>query len=138
MAVVMVASLSAPITLVTVSPMLLAQPLATGDPVEVVLEKYEKRTLSNLAIHGRNLYQAHCVECHGAGARGRAQGPDLMHPAYHRDAFGKRSFHAAVRSGAVSRPSRLTISHQFQGLSFNQVERLERYVRELQNPQAFR
>lgn len=138
MAVVMAASLSAPITLVSVAPMMLDQPLATGDPVEVVMEKYEKRTLSNLAIYGRNLYQESCVDCHGMGAAGTQRGPDLIQPAYHRSAFGKRSFHAAVKAGVVEKPSSLTITHQFPELSFNQVERLERYIRELQQPMAFR
>ena len=137
-AVLMTVSLSAPVSMVAVAPMVLEQPLANGDPDAAIIEQHENRTLSNLAIAGRNLFQTMCTDCHGHGADGTERGPNLTATEYHRKGFDKKTFHAAVRAGVVRRPGALTVSHQFPKLSFNEVERLERYVRELQTPFDYR
>lgn len=137
-ALLVTASLTAPVSLVTFAPLVLEQPLANGDPVASVVEQHENRTLSNLGVAGRNLFRTQCADCHGTAAVGTPRGPDLIQETYHLAAFGKQSFHAAVRNGIVRQPGSLTVTHQFADLSFNDVERLERYVRELQNPFDYR
>lgn len=137
-AIMVTASLSAPVSMVTLAPLVLDQPLANGDPVAAVIEQHENRTLSNLGIAGRNLFQTMCTDCHGHGADGTERGPNLTAAEYHRQSYGKKSFHAAVKAGLVRQPGALRVSHQFPKLSFNELERLERYVRELQTPFNYR
>lgn len=51
------------------------------------------------AAQGRALFAAHCVVCHGAGARGSAQGPPLVDKVYRPGHHADLSFHRAVKDG---------------------------------------
>ena len=137
-AIVMTASLSAPVGLVAGVPMVLDGPLETGGPVIAVEEQYERRTLSQLAMAGKRLFHDRCADCHGEGAVGSTKGVNLLQEAFHRNRFSKRDFHDTLRPPVVRQATIVSMPHQFPDLQFNQIERLERYVRELQSPLKFR
>ncbi len=137
-AIVMTASMSAPVGLVALAPMVLEGPLETGGPVIAVEEQYERRTLSQLAIAGQQLFRRECVECHGEGAGGSPKGANLLLTAFHSENFDKRAFHNALRTRGADQTISASLPHQFPKLNFNQIERLERYIRELQKPINFR
>ena len=137
-AIVMTASLSAPVGLVAGMPMVLDGPLQTGGPVIAVEEQYERRTLSQLALAGKRLFHDRCADCHGEGAIGSAKGVNLLRETYHRERFSKRDFHDTLRPQVIRQASIVRLPHEFPELHFNQIEQLERYVRELQSPLDFR
>ena len=136
-AIVMTASLSAPIGLVTVAPMVMEGPYKTGGPAVEITQQQERMKLSQLGYAGKRLYLKNCVECHGEEAKGAQRGVSLVSQSYHRENFSKRAFHSAVRPENMEQLASIDSSHVFPGLSFNQVEQLERYIRELQNPFDF-
>ena len=131
------ASISAPIGLVAVAPMIADGPLKTGEPAVEVAVQHERRQLSQLGYAGKMLFRQNCVECHGEEAKGSRRGTSLVTATFHRENFDKRSFHRAVREGESQQVASLGMEHAFSDLSFNQVEQLERYLRELQKPFDF-
>ncbi len=137
-ALVMTTSLSAPVGLVVVAPMVLEGPLKTDGPVSEVIQQHERRTLSQLGLAGRTLFRQNCVECHGEGAIGSDKATSLLHSTFHRESFDKRAFHRSLRISEPVQTASVSIVHAFPDLSFNEIERMERYVRELQKPFDFR
>ena len=49
---------------------------------------------------GDTLFQSHCIQCHGADARGTDQGPPLIHRIYEPSHHPDITFHRAVALGA--------------------------------------
>ena len=97
----------------------------------------ERRNLSQLAYAGMQLFTQHCADCHGAQARGTVAGPNLHADAYHPGNLSRQDFHHAVtqgmpalRGGSGGKPGN-------KDLSFNQIELIARYVRELQRPKRY-
>ena len=134
-AVVVSFSLSAPVGGLMVAPLVLERPFETVGPTYDVYERHEDRKLSQLGLAGKRLFRLSCADCHGPSAQGTQRGVNLMAKAYHRDRFGKREFHEAVRGDGRTAA---IYGHSFTEFSFNNVERLERYIRELQKPLSFR
>ena len=140
-ALIMTGSLSAPVAIVGLSPMILPQHLSTDAPIAeiaAVMEKHERLQFSQLGIAGLRLFRDNCASCHGDHAKGTSRGPALVRKAYHRESFGKQAFHYAVKHGARQQKWSMGDMPGFPKLSFNQIEKLERYVRELQKPVSFR
>ncbi|MEL7468588.1 MAG: cytochrome c [Pseudomonadota bacterium] len=137
-ALITTASLAAPV--IVIAPMMaLDGPYETGDGPSLDMERHHERQMfSQLAIAGMRTYRASCMECHGERAVGTGRGPSLLDPIYHRRALPKREFHAAVSSGTPQQNWRMGDMPGFSKLSFNQIEQIERYVRELQRPIDFR
>lgn len=138
-AIVMAASLSAPVGIVATAPMVMEQPLATGESSDEVLQRHETMRFSQIAISGQRIFRTECADCHGDDASGTQRGPDLLSPAG-TPARGneKRMFHHAVANGVPQQNWAMGDMPAFPRLSFNQIERLERYVRELKYPLSLR
>ena len=138
-AIVMAASLSAPVGIVATAPMVMDQPLATGEPSDEIVQRQETMRFSQIAISGQRIFRAECADCHGEDASGTHRGPDLLSSA---DSPGrrneKRMFHHAVANGLPQQNWAMGDMPAFPRLSFNQIERLERYVRELKYPLSLR
>ena len=138
-AIVMAASLSAPVGMVATAPMLMDQPLATGEPSEEILQRHETMRFSQIAISGQRIFRAKCADCHGEDASGTRRGPDLVSPAGSSGRSNdKRMFHHAVTQGVPQQNWAMGDMPAFPRLSFNQIERIERYVRELRYPVRLR
>lgn len=135
---IMTASLSAPAGMVVLAPMVLKGPLETGAPDKEIMQRHERRKLSQLALAGQRLFKKNCVECHGDSAAGTSRGTNLVQKAFHKENFNKRAFHRALRSDDSTQTTSVTLTHTFPKLKFNDIERLERYIRELQKPFDFR
>ena len=134
-ALVMVASLSAPVAIVGTAPMLMDQPLATEGPSVDVMARHEMMKFTQMGISGLRLFRANCANCHGEDASGTHRGPDLLSVlGTHDRGQSKRIFHHAVGKGVPQQNWAMGDMPAFPRLSFNQIERLERYVRELKYP----
>lgn len=51
------------------------------------------------AARGANLFQKHCIECHGRDARGTDRGPSLLHPGYRPEHHSDLAFFIAIQQG---------------------------------------
>ncbi|MEM9059495.1 MAG: cytochrome c [Pseudomonadota bacterium] len=136
-ALVTTASLAAP-AIVLAPVLLLERPFDTDGPSIEMERHHERQRYSQLAIAGMRLYRSSCMDCHGEKAVGTQRGPSLVKQIYHRASFSKRAFHEAVTQGAPQQNWRMGDMPGFSKFSFNQLEQLERYIRELQRPIDFR
>ena len=50
-------------------------------------------------VRGRELFQNHCIQCHGAEARGTDQGPPLIHRIYEPSHHADLAFYRAIALG---------------------------------------
>ncbi|WP_303904510.1 c-type cytochrome [Thiohalomonas denitrificans] len=50
---------------------------------------------------GAHLFEAECVQCHGADLKGTQEGPPLIHPYYRPDHHADLAFYMAIRDGVV-------------------------------------
>ena len=114
---------------------ILPPPLETGPaPGGAIYPKRE--TLSQLAIAGKELYQIRCSGCHGNDAKGSPAGPSLLHPVYR--SVTRRDFHRAISEGVPAQRWHFGDMPASPDLSFNDIEFIARYVRELQSPNKLR
>ena len=134
-AVIMAGSLSAPVAIVSAVPMMMDQPLATAGPDEEVTQRQSTLRFSQIAISGQHLFRANCADCHGEDASGTDRGPDLR-PAVKNGGRSNRKqmFHSAITNGMSQQNWAMGDMPAFPRLSFNQIEQIERYVRELKFP----
>lgn len=140
-AMIMTGSLSAPVAIVGLAPMILPQHLATDTPdIELaqIEAKHERLQFSQLGIAGLRLFQEKCSGCHGTHGVGSSRGPALIDKSYFRASFSKQAFHYAVKHGVRQQKWSFGDMPAFPNLKFNQIERLERYLREVQKPLDFR
>lgn len=137
-ALVVTASVSLPVSIIGVAPTMFEQPLATGGPARDTLEHHERMKFTPLGIAGRDIYVEQCAMCHGRKGNGTKRGPSLLLETYNRTNLGKQSFHYAVSYGVPQQRWAYGDMPAFPRMSFNQVEMVERFVRELQSPLSFR
>jgi mono/diheme cytochrome c family protein len=81
---------------------------------------------------GRNLFDAHCIECHGAMGLGTEQGPPLVHTVYRPLHHGDEAFQIAVSRGVRAHHWRFGDMPAIPGLTRADVEAVVGYVRWLQ------
>jgi len=88
--------------------------------------------LSATAVEGEKLFNENCSACHGKNAAGTDQGPTFINPIYRPNHHGDQAFVRAARNGVRSHhwqfgnmPPRPEVNEQ-------QVLKIVRYVRELQ------
>jgi mono/diheme cytochrome c family protein len=120
----------------TVPQAFLPPPLATA-PIDRPPSYIELRNLTPLALAGKQLYDQECAECHGSDGSGTLKGPSLKHRAYRSKNLSRKDFHRAVVEGAPANRWTFGDMPGSPHLSFNEVELIARYVREVQNPDKF-
>lgn len=97
------------------------------------LRVQEERNHSPLGLAGKRLYETSCAACHGAKGRGGADGPSLLAPSAAAQLSGAVFHTAAAGEAKVQRASRRS-----SGTSFNELELIARYLREVRDPPRFR
>lgn len=118
-------------------PTLMATPHLASTPDADGARRYEARKFSQLAVAGMQLYIAHCEECHGRNAAGTDIGPSLHHKVYQRANLGQRGFHEAISNGVAEQ--RWSYGDMPKtNLTFNEIEQVSRYVRDVQRGVTFR
>ncbi len=121
----------------TIPQALLPPPLESGPPPGKPV--YVRQNMySQVGLAGKELYQQQCAQCHGDDAKGTLLGPSLGHPAYQGGRLSRQDFHRAVSEGVRARRWTFGDMPANEQLSFNDIELIARYVREVQNPRAFR
>ena len=103
----------------------------TADPARV-----ERRLISPLGLAGRLLYVENCAECHGADGKGTTQGPSLLHRSYSAAQFSQRAFHETITKGVTAQRWAFGDMPALD-LSFNDIEKIARYVREVREPHKY-
>ena len=81
---------------------------------------------------GQVLFDENCATCHGPHATGSDQGPPLIHKIYEPSHHGDASFQLAVRNGVRAHHWKFGNMAPVDGVSPEDVTRITRYVRELQ------
>ena len=108
--------------------MLLDQPLKSGPGGGD--QHYAVLRLSPLATAGQALYRQHCSTCHGEKASGSGRGPSLIDSGLADGKFARMTFHLVVRQGRRAPEGKYGSMPGFD-LSFNQIETIVRYLREV-------
>lgn len=103
----------------------------TGGSSELAA-KIARATLSPLAEVGRQEYANHCAACHGYDANGTEFAPPLLQPKYMDWARQQVPFHQAVKRGVPEGSTTHADVPEGKRLHFNSVERIAKYLRELQ------
>lgn len=88
--------------------------------------------LSPAAREGREAFDRRCAECHGQHAAGTAIGPPLVHPVYRPAHHADVAFALAVQRGVAAHHWRFRDMPPQVGTPPDEVEKITRYVRELQ------
>ena len=70
-----------------------------GGDSSVVKVAVQVPDLSAVAQQGKSVFDANCVECHGANASGSDKGPPLIHTIYNPGHHADGSFFLAVQKG---------------------------------------
>lgn len=81
---------------------------------------------------GELLFDARCVSCHGAGARGTIQGPPLVHEVYRPSHHADLAFHMAVKSGVRAHHWQYGDMPPQEGFTPEQVGHIAAWVRKEQ------
>lgn len=119
------------------APTLVATPHLASSPETAVPRQHEARKFSQLAVAGMRLYVSHCEDCHGRNGVGTEKGPSLHYEIYHAPNLGQVAFHTAVKHGVQE--SRWEYGDMPKSnLSFNEIEQVARYVRDVQRGITFR
>lgn len=105
---------------------LLTPPLATGTLSPAEQARFELREMSSLAVAGRRVYYGQCAVCHGDDAMGTATAPSLHNARFRKSQSGRQDFHQETLTGKQHRQF-----PQIRRLSFNQIEQIARYMKEL-------
>ena len=88
--------------------------------------------LSSTAREGRDAFDRRCAECHGRHAAGTAVGPPLVHSLYRPAHHANVAFALAVQRGVAAHHWRFRDMPAQPGMPPGEVEKVTRYVRELQ------
>ncbi len=104
--------------------------IAEGDPIVEVELPAE---LSAQASLGKNVFNAKCVECHGANAAGRnGMAPPLVHKIYEPSHHSDMAFIMAAQNGVRAHHWNFGNMPRIDGLTEGDVKMVAAYVRELQ------
>jgi mono/diheme cytochrome c family protein len=93
-------------------------------------QNYAVLRLSPLAIAGHALYRQYCSTCHGEKASGTERGPSLQDGDVATGKFERMTFHLVVRQGRHAPEGKFGSMPAFD-LSFNEIEMIGRYLREV-------
>lgn len=110
-------------------------PLESG-PETADLRVIERHQLTQLGFAGREVYRQHCQSCHGAGGQGTTQGPSLLNKTYRSRDFSAQAIHSTIQNGVEARLWDYGDMPALD-LSFNDIELVARYVRELRDPARY-
>ena len=88
--------------------------------------------LSATARLGEKIFSANCTACHGQNAAGSDQGPPLVHRIYEPGHHGDASFYRATLQGVQAHHWEFGNMPAVEGVSERDVEKIVRYIRELQ------
>ena len=94
--------------------------------------------LSPTAQAGRAAFQQSCASCHGDVAQGTATGPPLIHAIYRPGHHADVAFELAVRRGVRAHHWRFGDMPPQPTITPDAIQRITRYVRELQQGQRDR
>lgn len=106
--------------------------LESGPASRYQIEQYQLRRLSQLGQAGSIVYANHCRACHGRRGVGSVQGPPLLDYALVKKHRGRKAFHSAV-TNEQDHSYGAHHSRSAKELSFNEIEQIGRYVREVQS-----
>jgi hypothetical protein len=98
-----------------------------SQPVVVVVPE-----LSPAAREGREAFDRRCAECHGEHAAGTTLGPPLVHSVYRPAHHADMAFALAVQRGVAAHHWRFLDMPPQRGMPPGEIEKITRYVRELQ------
>lgn len=101
-----------------------------GPPAEKIAVTVPE--LSPAAREGREAFDRRCAECHGRHAAGTAVGPPLVHPVYRSAHHADGAFVLAVGRGVLAHHWRFGDMPPQPGMPPTEIEKITRYVRELQ------
>ena len=87
---------------------------------------------------GKQAYDRHCAECHGAWADGSAEGPPLVHVYYEPGHHGDRAFYAAITGGVRQHHWEFGDMAPVPDVSNDAARAIVRYVRWLQEQNGIR
>jgi mono/diheme cytochrome c family protein len=88
--------------------------------------------LSPTAREGAEVFDRRCAECHGRHAAGTAVGPPLVHPIYRPALHADAAFALAVQRGVAAHHWRFRDMPPQREMPPGEIEKITRYVRELQ------
>lgn len=118
-------------------PAIVSPPILYSEPNPEHRAKLDRNNLSQLAYAGKVLFARHCTECHGDDARGTIAGPSLHLDVYRPGNMSRKAFHQAVTQGVRAQRWSFGDMPATRELSFNEIEMIARYVREIQNPRRY-
>ncbi len=81
------------------------------------------------AKRGEALFNEHCAQCHGQGARGTDQGPPLVHRIYEPGHHSDMSFYMAVKQGVRAHHWQFGNMPPREGVSAEETGHIIAYVR---------
>ncbi|MEN8376877.1 MAG: cytochrome c [Gemmatimonadota bacterium] len=105
-----------------------------GDDTAAVVSPAPPAALAS----GRDLFDAHCAECHGPAASGTTQGPPLVHDIYRPGHHADVSFHLAVQRGSRAHHWNFGDMQPLPGVPADRVQEIVDYVRWLQREAGVR
>ena len=88
--------------------------------------------LSETALSGKDVFDKHCKQCHGANAAGSNRGPPLVHPVYNPGHHADASFYIAVQRGVPRHHWDFGAMPPQPQVTEVETAAIVRYVRELQ------
>lgn len=92
--------------------------------------------LSPMAASGQRAFDATCAACHGAYGLGTKVGPPLLNAIYNPGHHADESFLRAVRNGVRQHHWQFGDMPPMPAVSNEEVQKIVRYVRELQEANA--
>ncbi|MEM9139243.1 MAG: cytochrome c [Pseudomonadota bacterium] len=125
------------VSAVLAAPTLMSTPYLATSTETSVQRRFDPNRFPQLGIAGMHIYNAQCAECHGDDGAGTEQGPSLHHKVYHASKLGQRGFHAAVSNGVAQQRWEFG-AMPGAALSFNEIEQVARYVRDMQRGVRYR
>lgn len=125
------------ISALVTGPAVVAPPALYVEPNPQQRARLEQRSLTQMGVAGQHLFVENCLVCHGEEGRGTSLGPSLHHDIYKPGALSRRAFHRAVTEGVTAQRWSFGDMPASDALSFNEIELIARYVREIQFPARF-
>lgn len=107
--------------------------LAFGVYYSVTLaQQVNMPNFSASALEGKELFQQHCIQCHGETALGTALGPPLLHPFYRPGHHDDDALKRAIKKGVVAHHWQFGPMPAMQAVSDADIPKLVTFIRELQ------